>query len=268
MSDRDWRPRYVQVADEIREEILAGRLKPGDSLPSEPVLADRFGVSRTSVRNSIRQLREWGLVRAEQGRGTYVRAPRQRLRRHHSERYQWEKDRARQQPEERIKTGATEFDTGLQVTDLKFRAEYTTIPATPELAEKFNVPVDTRMLKRDYWTASKKEDAPLNIVHSYLVYDVVAANPELIDVKNEPYPGGTQSQLFTIGIELDRIIDELTARPPQPEEAEVLDIEPGVSVLVLQKTSIDVHDRVVEYSEVILPGDRTEVVYTTKLNRW
>lgn len=268
MSERDWRPRYVQVAEEIREEILAGTLKPGDPLPSEPVLADRFGVSRTSVRNSIRQLREWGLVRAEQGRGTYVRAQRQRLRRHHSERYQWEKDRARKAVEERSKTGATEFDTGLQVADLRFHAEYSEIPATPEIAKRFDVPAGTRMLRRDYWTSSKDENAPLNIVHSYLVYDVVAVNPDLVDVESEPYPGGTQSQLFTIGIELDRIIDELTARPPLPEEAEELDIEPGVSVLVLQKTSVDTTDRVVEYSEVILPGDRTEVVYTTKLKRW
>ncbi len=84
----------------------------------------------------------------------------------------------------------------------------------------------------------------------------------------EPYPGGTQSQLFTIGIEVDRIVDELSARPALPEEAGVLGIEVGASVLVLNKTSIDVTDRVVEYSEVILPGEWTEVVYTTELKRW
>lgn len=268
MNERDWRPRYLQVAEQLREEILSGDLAPGASLPSEPALVERFGLSRTSVRNSIRQLREWGLVRAEQGRGTYVRAPRQRLRRHHTERYQWEKDRVRLSAEERGKTGATEFDTGLAFADLGFEANYSTIEASAELAEIFGVPAGTRMLKRDYLTSYKIENVPLNIVHSYLVYDVVAVNPDLVNVAKEPWPGGTQNQLSTIGIELDRIVDEITARPPLPDEAEILDVEPGVSVLVLRKTSIDTDERVVEFSEVVLPGDRTEIAYTTRLTRW
>ncbi|WP_242902922.1 GntR family transcriptional regulator [Actinomadura terrae] len=267
MTERDGRPRYARVAQEIREEILAGGLRPGGLLPSEADLADRFGVSPTGVRNGIRRLRERGLVGAEQGRG-FVRAPRQRLRRHHSERYQWEKDRARQTAEVRARTGATEFDTDLQSTDLKFHAEYSETAACSELAMRFDVPVGTRMLQRDYSTSCREDDAALSVVHSYLVYDVVATNPELLDVAREPYPGGTQSQLFTIGIEVDRIVDELSARPALPEEAGVLGIEVGASVLVLNKTSIDVTDRVVEYSEVILPGEWTEVVYTTELKRW
>jgi len=268
MSQRDWRPHYMQVAEELRDEILRGTLAPGGALPSEPELAARFGLSRTSVRNAIKQLRDWGLVRAEQGRGTYVRQQRQRVRRNHTERYQWEKDRARLPEQERRTTGATEHDTGLELPDLEFRASYSTTAATPELGRKFNIEPGTRMLQRDYWTSSRTEDSPLNIVRSYLVHDVVAANPDLLDQGNEPWPGGTQSQLFTIGIELDRIVDEITARPPLPEEADILKIEPGVSVLVLQKTSIDTSGAVVEYSEVVMPGDRTEIVYTTQLSRW
>lgn len=72
---RDWRPRYLQLAEELRAKIMSGELAPGTLMPSETELAESSGLSRTSVRNAIRQLREWGLVRAEQGRGTYVRAP-------------------------------------------------------------------------------------------------------------------------------------------------------------------------------------------------
>ncbi|MEK8109278.1 GntR family transcriptional regulator [Micromonospora sp. M12] len=46
---------------------MSGELAPGTLMPSETELADTSGLSRTSVRNAIRQLREWGLVRAEQG---------------------------------------------------------------------------------------------------------------------------------------------------------------------------------------------------------
>lgn len=269
MTERDWRPRYIQVAEQLRDEIVSGTLAPGQSLQSEPELAERFAMSRTSVRNAIKQLRDWGLVRAEQGRGTYVRAPRQRVRRNHTERYQWEKDRARLTEDERRKTGATEHDTGLEMPDLEFRVAYETIEANEALAEVFDVSPGTRLLSRHYWTSSRAENStPLNLVRSYLVYDIAAKNPALLDADNEPWPGGTQNQLHTIGIELDRIVDSLTARPPLPDEAAELDIEPGVSVLVLHKTSIDTSGRIVEFSEVIMPGDRTEVEHTTYLRRW
>jgi GntR family transcriptional regulator len=267
VTERDYRPRYLQVAEDLRAQILSGELVPDRPLPSEADLTETYQLSRTSVRAAIRQLREWGLVRAEQGRGTYVRAPRQRVTRT-PERYQWEKDRARLNADERGKTGATEYDTGLEIGDLDFRAEYSTVEADASLADKFDVPVGTRMLRRVYRTFSRQENAPLNLVRSYLVHDVVAANPDLLSADNEPWPGGTQNQLYTVGIELDRIVDRITARPPLPDEASDLDIEAGVSVLVLEKTSIDTNDRVVEMSEVILPGDRTELLYTTQLARW
>jgi GntR family transcriptional regulator len=268
VTEHDWRPRYVQLAASLRSDILSGVLKPGDSLPSEPELAESWGLSRTSVRHAIRELREWGLVRAEQGRGTFVRSARQRVRRDHSQRYQWEKDRVRLGEAERGATGATEFDTGLSLSDLEFRAKYSSIPAPESLAKRFGVSAGTILLQREYWTGTRAEKVPLNLVRSYLVRTIAEANPRLLDESNEPWPGGTQNQLHTLGIEVDRVVDEITARPPYPDEAQSLDIEPGVSVLVLWKTSVDTGGSVVEVSEVVMPGDRTEIAYTTELSRW
>ncbi|WP_327048962.1 GntR family transcriptional regulator [Microbispora sp. NBC_01189] len=268
VTERDWRPRYVQVAEALRDKILSGELAAGTAMPSEHVLSDTYGLSRTSVRNAIKQLRDWGLVRAEQGRGTYVRSPRQRVIRNHTERYQWEKNRARLPEEERRRTGATEFDTGLEMPALNFRVQYHMVSADAQLAEVFDIPEGTQLLKREYWTSSRAENTPLNLVRSYLMYEVAAKNEDLLDESKEPWPGGTQHQLYTLGIELDQIVDRLTARPPLPEEAEALGIEPGVSVLVLHKTSIDIHGRTVEFSEVVMPGDRTEVLHVTRLERW
>ncbi|MBG6069473.1 GntR family transcriptional regulator [Micromonospora ureilytica] len=268
VQGRDWRPRYLQLAEELRAKIVSGELAPGTLMPSETELADTSGLSRTSVRNAIRQLREWGLVRAEQGRGTYVRAPRQRVRRRNTERYQWEKDRVLLDEDERLKTGATEHDTGLTVDDLKFHAEYSRVEADAEMAAALQVEPGTSLLRRVYWTSSRHENAPLTVSYSYLPYDLVAANPDLLDAGKEPWPGGTQHQLHTLGIELDRIDDEIRARPPSPDEAELLDIDPGVSVLTVRKTSTDTTGRVVEVADVVMPGDRTELVYSHKLQRW
>jgi GntR family transcriptional regulator, transcriptional repressor for pyruvate dehydrogenase complex len=63
---------YEQIVQQIEESIVKGNLKPGDQLPAERELAQRFGVSRTAVREAVKALREKGLVEAYSGRGTFV----------------------------------------------------------------------------------------------------------------------------------------------------------------------------------------------------
>lgn len=55
-------PLYLQVAESIREAIIAGTLSPGDALPTERDLSESFGVSRASVREALRALQAQGLV--------------------------------------------------------------------------------------------------------------------------------------------------------------------------------------------------------------
>lgn len=259
--------KYERIADDLRQKIQAGELRPGDQLPGEQVLRAEYKVSLPVVRQALDVLEAEGLVDRIHGRGTWVRVPRQRVRRT-NDRYQWEKDRVRDSDAERGKTGATERDTGLTLDALEFHAEYSTIDAPAELAEIFGVPAGARLLRRIYRTSRRDEDAPLSLATSYLVYDMIAGNPELVSADNEPWPGGTQHQLFTVGIELDRIVDEVTARPPSDEEAKELDIRPGVAVLLIRKISTDTAGRVVEVSDIVAPGDRHVLAYTTQLTRW
>lgn len=60
------------VVDELGEAIVSGALSEGDVLPTEPALCERFGFSRTVIREALKMLEERGLVRVEQGRGTTV----------------------------------------------------------------------------------------------------------------------------------------------------------------------------------------------------
>ncbi|GAA1402738.1 GntR family transcriptional regulator [Kitasatospora putterlickiae] len=258
---------YERIATDLRRRIGAGELAPGDRLPTEPALATEYGVSVPTVRQGVGVLQAEGLVEKQHGRGTFVRqqptpAKRDNLR------HQWEKDRARQSREERLKTGATEHDTGLTVNDLVFSAEYTQQPADADLAAAFGVPEGTMLLERTYRTRRNGERTPFNVSRSYLVLDMIARNPNLLRDDQEPWPGGTQNQLYTVGIELDRIVETFRARPPTPEEIEELGLPVGVAVIVLRKTCIDTTDRVVEVADVTLPGDRAEMVYTTQLSRW
>ena len=63
---------YEQIVQQIEDSIVKGVLKPGDQLPAERELAQRFGVSRTAVREAVKALREKGLVEAYSGRGTFI----------------------------------------------------------------------------------------------------------------------------------------------------------------------------------------------------
>lgn len=62
------------ISDQIFAAVQAGTFAPGESLPSERMLAERFGVSRSSVREAIRLLEQSGVVEVLTGSGTYVRA--------------------------------------------------------------------------------------------------------------------------------------------------------------------------------------------------
>jgi DNA-binding FadR family transcriptional regulator len=65
----------ARLAAKLEREILAGRLPPGERLPSEEKLCQRFDASRTVIREAIQQLRGRGLLRTLKGSGTFIADP-------------------------------------------------------------------------------------------------------------------------------------------------------------------------------------------------
>ena len=74
--DRVERARHPQVADVVSERIerliVDGVLKTGQLLPSERRLTEKLGVSRTALREGLKLLRARGIIKTEQGRGSFV----------------------------------------------------------------------------------------------------------------------------------------------------------------------------------------------------
>ncbi|MBV9329772.1 MAG: FadR family transcriptional regulator [Chloroflexi bacterium] len=64
---------YEHIVEQIRALIREGRWAPGDQIPPERELAERFKVSRTSVREALRALEMQGVIDSRQGGGTFVR---------------------------------------------------------------------------------------------------------------------------------------------------------------------------------------------------
>lgn len=61
-----------QVVKQITDSIIAGDLKPGDKLPTEPELCENFGIGRNSVREAIKILEAYGVVYIKRAEGTFV----------------------------------------------------------------------------------------------------------------------------------------------------------------------------------------------------
>lgn len=70
-------PRYRQIAEDLSRQIESGELSPGEPLPSEVVLREKYGqegkeVSRNTVRDAIKLLISRGLIETRPGQGTFV----------------------------------------------------------------------------------------------------------------------------------------------------------------------------------------------------
>ena len=64
---------YMKIVEQIRDLIREGKLKPGDKLPPEHVLAEKFGTSRPSVREALSALEILGITESRGGKGNFIK---------------------------------------------------------------------------------------------------------------------------------------------------------------------------------------------------
>ena len=62
-----------QVVNQLRTIIISGEISPGDILPSERKLAEKFGVGRLTIRDAIKKLEFYGIVKTNPQSGTVVK---------------------------------------------------------------------------------------------------------------------------------------------------------------------------------------------------
>lgn len=75
MNERKPQKLYEEIVERMIVQIQEGTLRPGDRLPSERMLAETYGVSRTVIREALRALAMMGCVESRVGEGTYIKAP-------------------------------------------------------------------------------------------------------------------------------------------------------------------------------------------------
>jgi len=156
----------------------------------------------------------------------------------------------------------------MPITDQKFSAQYDQVPADPDLAELFGINPGDPLLRRCWEANDPNTGLRLSWSVSHIPLALVEGNPALLDATNEPWPGGTQHQLSTVGIEIMRIVDEVSARMPTTVETQLWGLPDGVPLILCRRISIDSHDRIVETSDAEYPADRTELHFVTPLRAW
>lgn len=259
-------PIHLRIADALRMQIEAGELAPGDSLPTLAEICERWHCSMNSARGAIALLKSQGLITAGRGRAPIVRIPPGRVIRS-NERHQAEKDLARDPEAARGAIGEAETNLGLSIDQVRFSSKYDIVDAD-QLAELFHISADADVLRRRCEAFDRETGRQLTYSVSYLPAELVRANPALLDEANEPWPGGTQHQLSTVGIEIMCMVDQVTARMPTTVEAQAWDLPDGVPLLICRRISIDDQNRTVEISDATYPADRTELRFVTPLRAW
>ncbi|MFG1949690.1 GntR family transcriptional regulator [Micromonospora sp. NPDC048830] len=259
-------PIQLRIADDIRMQIERGELKPGASLPTLAEMADRWSCSVGSARAAVALLKAQGLISSGRGRAPVVRVPPRKVIRS-SERHQVEKDLAARPQAERATVGEAETNHNMQISEQKFRSRYDQIEAGPNLAALFRIEPTDPVLRRRY-DSTDSADLLLSSSVSYMPIALISSNPALLDEANEPWPGGTQHQLSTVGVEIMTMIDEVTARMPTTVEAQLWGLPDGVPLILCRRISLDANERVVEVSDAEYPADRTELRFVTPLKPW
>ncbi len=226
---------WRQIVDGLEADIVAGRLAPGDQLPTEARLAERFRVNRHTVRRAIAALAARGLVRATQGRGTFVEArllaypigPRTRF-------------------SEAVARAGREA-SGECVSAREGAADAATAAA---LDLEPGAPV------LELVTVHRADGTPLSTAWVRLPLPRFAGLAAHFSAT-----GSITRALAACGLpDYTRASTRITARPSAPDEAARLELSPGRIVLVVDSVNVDPEGRPIQATRSLFSADRVELV--------
>jgi DNA-binding GntR family transcriptional regulator len=230
-------PKYQRIASALRADIREGTYGPGDRLPAETALMERFKVSLPTLRQAIGLLRAEGLVESRHGIGTFVREDR-RLTRRSRHRY-----------------GAARGRAGLLTAHLRHEITFAGRGPLPErIAEAMGAAAGDEVVIRRRNLYDRETGRLEEIGASYL--PVAIAGGTFLE-----QPGVVPKALFRCveditGRRYTTAMDRWVGRLATSEESGAFELPTGAPVLHLIHTARDENGDVLEVSESIWPADR------------
>ncbi len=234
-------PLYFQLRSLLLEQIESGSLKPGDTIPTERELIDRFGVSRITVRQAVNSLMSDGLLYRQRGLGTFVR----------SNRIEQELSTLTGFSEEMIDRGLT---PGAKL-------------------------ISAEMVEADAATAAKLRLQPGQRVFRMVRLRLADGEPMALDITCCPPDLGEkllgddlQGALYTLleekyGVELDQADQAIQAALADEFLATHLGIKKGMPMLQMERVVYAMDGRPVELSRTCYRADRYTYRVRLKRNR-
>lgn len=236
---------HRQIAAQLKTRIRDGHWAAGDRLPSIPAIAEMFGVAKQTVQRAIDQLRVEGVLITKPGSGTYVRGTRRRLNRLSRGRY----------------GGHRGYHADLAARYRQQLVEVGRAPAPPEVADAFGVRDGTELVVRRHLV--RTEENPVEVGASWFrVTDAADTSLERMEAFGRPL---YQEAEEAIGRPYASATDQISARQPSREEAEILQIRPDTPVLHLLHVAFDADRRPIEVSQATWPGPMTTLTEEYKI---
>jgi len=227
-------PAHTQIEVALETAIERGRLSPGDRLPAERALAERYGVSRMTLRQALGALEQRGRLVRSKGRygGTFVAEPKLEL------------------------AGTSALSDQLRGLGLAAGArvlsacERDAAPDEAELGARVYSIERVRLANGEPVALERgaySVDAFPGLLEGSLegsLYDLIRARYDAVPV---------------------RAHERLEPALAHPEEAAALEIEPGAPVMLVERTAYCATGRPVEHSRDVFRGDRTTVVWESQI---
>jgi GntR family phosphonate transport system transcriptional regulator len=227
---------WRQIATRLRDEISGGASQPGAQLPTEAEMSARFGVNRHTVRRALEELSRDGLVRVEQGRGSFVAEDvldyaveartrfSQWIRRHNKE------------PSGRV----------LRLQE---------VTADQRVASGLGIRPRSRVVLLE--RVGFADDRPVSLARHHFP----SARLKGILAALQATPSITEA-LQSVGIDdYLRQQTRVTARLPTPSEADLLRTARSRPVLVTENVNVDRRGDIIEYSVGCYPTPRVQIVF-------
>jgi len=226
-------PLYHQLQRLLQTEIESGKWQPDEQLPNEAKLAERFGVSKITVRQALEGLADLGYIRREQGRGTFV-------------------SQRKFDEGPRELTSFTEEMRRHRLVAGSRLLSHTVVDADARVAHALGLPARSPVcvLKRVRLSAGEPVSVqtahiPADFVPG-LVVDEAASLYEILKTRYDLYPA--------------RAREIYTAAAADQAVAELLGIPTGSPVFAVERTTMLLNERPFEFVQSVVRGDRYSIV--------
>ncbi|MDB9305884.1 phosphonate metabolism transcriptional regulator PhnF [Nodularia spumigena CS-591/12] len=234
-------PIYIQIADQLRQNIHQGVYQIGEQLPTETKLAEQFAVNRHTLRQAIALLKNEGLLRIDRGRGTFVAAK--------TIRYAIGK---------RVRYNQTLKAQGWQARFQLLRV--LDVPADNAISKGLEIPYGQPVALIERLGLADEEPISVGTGYFPLKRFPDFLEPENIKILQEQQ-SISQFLQQVYGCDHIRRSTCVSARLVQPQDAKWLQLPLNQPILLAESVNVDDTGNIIEYGVTRLRGDRMELFF-------